>query len=130
MHWLNSSQRSPGFFSLLVLLAVRGVRYLRRSNEEVQVGGILFDIFKPEVTGLNRGPKITPSVLPDFGTFFTLAFHLSGKPPNLWRSTLLWLKMMRRRLELQHLESWKVAESIQVDVDPYFEGPPKYTEDV
>ena len=63
MHWLNSSQRSPGFFSLLVLLAVRGVRYLRRSNEEVQVGGILFDIFKPEVTGLNRGPKITPSVL-------------------------------------------------------------------
>ena len=65
-----------------------------------------------------------------FRNFFYFGLSFVRKPPNLWRSTLLWLKMMRRRLELQHLESWKVAESIQVDVDPYFEGPPKYTEDV
>ena len=32
-----------GFFSLLVLLAVRGVRYLRRSNEEVQVHTALIE---------------------------------------------------------------------------------------
>ena len=32
-----------GFFSLLILLAVRGVRYLRRSNEEVQVHTALIE---------------------------------------------------------------------------------------